>query len=456
MTISDPERLESLIQTWSTGGDLVQSIRQALDRTDDHPALALWAYQDEQVGALLTAHRKIAGWVDILRQVVPAEAWRPEWARLLNRLPAVLRMWVLQTWSRRWLPESDFWAGCLNDATVLQWLLQWSRQDSAWQVWVVQRAHHIRSDRMRRKILPEAPQAAPPLAQTEAPNWEVASSVHYVTPINGRYYWLIRYTSAASDAWAILGLRTQVDHTVQDAVLVRLDSEDRTELFRTSHPSYQVLFPYLMLQHPALFEPDLNLLTQGRFRRRTIRLESASPFIIQALEHTPRDAWPFYLRTYAAAFVDPWLRWDATPELGRVRDLLKVSVFSATETAQLPFSHSKEAASFLVHLFNVLWGYHAPDEMTRLVDWLDTVTQDLRRSSFLERFIERYRGSVFAPVPPRLSPEVRQALAKAYLLVQNRPLDEAVAAGIKTLLTWTLQDLADWVRSLARTTASPS
>jgi len=454
MTISEPERLEALLRTWSAVEDPAESIRQALDRPDDHPALALWAYRDEQVGARITAHRKIAGWVDVLRQVVPAETWRPEWARLLDRLPAVLRMWVLQAWSRRWPPESDFWAGCLNDATVLQWLLQWSRRDPAWQAWVAERAHHIRSDRMRRKILPEAPQAATPPVQREAPTWEAAASVYYFTPMNGRYYWLIRYTNASTDAWAVLGLRTQADRMVQDAVLVRLDPEDRTRYFGTPAPGYMDLFRYLFLQHPAFFEPDLDL-PRGPFRRRAVRRESASPFIVQALERTPRDAWPFYLRTYAAAFVDPWFRWDATPELRQVRDLLTASVFSATETTRLPFAHSKEAASFLAHLFNVLWGYHAPEEATRLVDWLDTVTQDLRRPAFLERFIGRYRGSVFAPVPPRLTPEVRHAWAQAYLLVRNRPLDESVVAGMKTLLTWTLQDLVDWVRSLAQATASP-
>lgn len=455
MMISEPERLETLVQTWSTGGDPAESIRQALGRTDDHPALALWAYRDERVGALITAHRKIAGWVDILRQVVPAETWRPEWARLLDRLPAVLRMWVFQAWSRRWPPESDFWAGCMNDPTVLQWLLQWSRQGPAWQAWVAERAHHIRADRMRRKILPEAPQAGPPSVPTEAPTWEAASSVYYATPMNGRYYWLIRYTTPSTDAWAVLGLRTQADRTVQDAVLVRLDPEDRTKYFGTPDPSYRALLAYLVIQHPALFGPDLDQ-PQSPLRRRVVRRESASPLIIQALERTPRAAWPFYLRTYAAAFVDPWLRWDATPELHQVRDLLTTSVFSAPGMARLPFSHPKEAAAFLAHLFNVLWGYHAPEEATRLVDWLDEVTRDSQCPSFLERFIERYRGSVFAPVPPRLTPEVRQALAKAYVLVRNRPLDETVTAGIKTLLTWTLRDLVDWVRSLAQAPTLPS
>ncbi len=46
-------------------------------------------------------------------------------------------------------------------------------------------------------------------------------------------------------------------------------------------------------------------------------------------------------------------------------------------------------------------------------------------------------------------------MAKAYFLVRNRPLDEAVATGMKTLLTWTLPDLVHWVRSLAQATVPP-
>lgn len=451
MTTPDRKRLESLVQAWSVAEDPVESVRQALERTDDHPALALWAYQDERVWSQVSSHRKIAGWVDILRRVVPAETWDAGWGRLLDRLPVPLRMWVLHAWSRRWPPESDFWAGCLNDPTVLQWLLQWSRQDPTWQTWVAERARHIRSERMRRKLLPEVPEALPP--ETETPTWHIAPTAYYVTPMNGRYYWILRYTTTPTDVWVVLGLRTQADRTVQDALFARVGPEDLTRAFGRSHRGYPALLGYLLLHHTTFFRLDLDRFVKGQFRNRTVRWERIAPFIVQALERTPRDAWPLYLRTYAPTFIDPWLRWDAMPELRQVQSVLTASVFSATGSEILPFSHPKEAFAFLAHLFNVLWSYHAPEEATRLVDWLDEITRDLQRSPFLDRFIDRYRGTVFAPAPPRLTPEIRQALAKAYFLVRNRPWDETLATGMKTLLAWTLQDLIHWLRHMARTTS---